>query len=74
MKYNGAKLYRDIKDMENDQVNHETRTHNYVASMICSRRNKCRIVPNDANERKNKVKERLLQKIAAKNKAKIHSS
>ena len=60
----GVQLYKDNKEMERDHVNHETIVHNNIASSQVSRRKKIRVCGDDMLARKNKVRERLLKKLA----------
>ena len=61
-----TKIYKNENEMLNDKISHETRVHNMVAAARCSRRNKIKIVGDDALNRKNKVRERLMKKLKQK--------
>ena len=62
----GVKVYITEAERIKNQVPNSTVAHNTVAAMQCSRRKKI-IVQNDNQlDRKNKVRERLLKRLADK--------
>ena len=65
----GVQLYKDVKEMQRDQVSQDTIVHNNIAASQVSKRKKIRVCSDDMLARKLKVRERLLEKLA-KRKAK----
>ena len=65
-----VKIYDTEQERVKNQVPHSTVSHNAVCNALVSRRNKVRYTTDDMLERKLKVRERLLKKLAAKKKAK----
>ena len=60
------KQYHTKAEMEEDQVSQAVQTHNTIAAQNISRRKPIRIQNNTHNERMNKVRQRLLKKLAKK--------
>ena len=61
-----TKVYTSVADMCKDQVSASTINHNRICEQQRSRRNKLTVKNDDMKDRKNKVRERLLKKLAAK--------
>ena len=59
-----TKVYTSWADMSKDHVSASTINHNHVCSQQRSRRKKLVIQNDDMKDRKNKVRERLLKKLA----------
>jgi hypothetical protein len=64
------RLYTNEQERVANRVPSSTATHNAVCALSVSRRKKVRFTADNQLDRKNKVRERLLKKIAAKKKAK----
>ena len=65
-----VRIYDTEQERVKNQVPVSTVTHNAVCNTLVSRRNKVRFEQDNMLDRKNKVRERLLKKLAAKKKAK----
>jgi hypothetical protein len=61
-----VRIYDTEQQRVKDQVPVSTVTHNAVCNTVVSRRNKVRFEQDNMLDRKNKVRERLLKKLAAK--------
>ena len=61
-------VYGTIGDMQKDNTPTSTQIHNHIANRNVSRRRKIRIIDDDQQNRKIKIKERLQAKLAAKKK------
>ena len=61
---NKTKVYTSVADMCKDHVSASTINHNRICAQQRSRRNKLIIQNDDMKDRKNKVRERLLKKLA----------
>ena len=61
-----VRIYDNEKDRVTNQVPTSTVSHNAACNAVVSRRNKVRFATDNMLERKNKVRERLLKKLAAK--------
>ena len=59
-----TKVYTSVADMRKDQVSDTTINHNLLCAAQRSRRKKLVIQNDDMKDRKNKVRERLLKKLA----------
>ena len=62
----GVKVYHTEAERVAQQVPNSTVAHNTVAAMQCSRRKKIRVQNDNQLDRKNKVRERLLKRLAEK--------
>ena len=65
-----VRIYDTEQQRVKDQVPVSTVTHNAVCNTVVSRRNKVRFEQDNMLDRKNKVRERLLKKLAAKKNSK----
>ena len=61
-----VRLYHNEKERTKAQVPQSTSTHNAVCNSLASRRNKLRYVTDDMLDRKNKVRQRLQEKLKKK--------
>ena len=61
-----VKIYDTEKERVKNQVPVSTVSHNAVCNALVSRRNKVRFAVDNMLDRKNKVRERLLKKLAKK--------
>ena len=59
-----TKVYTSIEDMRKDQVSDTTINHNQVCAQQRSRRKKLVVQNDNMKDRKNRVRERLLKKLA----------
>ncbi|HIB42794.1 MAG TPA: hypothetical protein EYO37_02265 [Nitrospina sp.] len=62
----GVQVYRSEEDRIKSQVPSSTAAHNAICSRECSRRKKIRHQNDNQLDRKNKVRERLLKRLADK--------
>ena len=62
----GVKVYRSEEDRISNQVPSSTAAHNSICARECSKRKKIRHQNDNMLDRKNKVRERLLKKLAEK--------
>ena len=62
----GVKVYKTEAERVEQCVPTSTVAHNNVAAMQCSRRKKIRVQNDDMLDRKNKVRARLLKRLAEK--------
>ncbi|HIB94176.1 MAG TPA: hypothetical protein EYO60_07765 [Candidatus Lambdaproteobacteria bacterium] len=59
-------VYGSISDMTEDNTPVSTQIHNHIAHQGVSRRRKIRITDDDQQNRKLKIKQRLLDKLKAR--------
>ena len=59
-------VYSNISDMSEDNTPTSTQIHNHIAHQGVSRRRKIMIMDDDQQNRKLKIKKRLLEKLKAK--------
>ena len=62
----GGVIYGSIAEMAEDNTPTSTQIHNHIAHQGVSRRRKIMIMDDDQQNRKMKIKKRLLEKLAAK--------
>ena len=64
----GVEIMLSQKEMQKRKVCTSTQIHNHIADLHASRRNKVTIVSDNQQERKERLRERLRKKLAAKKK------